>query len=117
MQLGELVTHIGAEVIVPGASPAAPVCRVYGGDKISELLAAADEETLLVTNLSNAAVVHVAALMDAPGICLTGRDAVGPDLVAAAERHGKALFLTVADMAETCARAAACLAGSKTEEL
>jgi len=46
--------------------------RVYAGDRISDLLAHASRQTLLVTNLSSALLVCAAELMDVPAVCLVG---------------------------------------------
>jgi hypothetical protein len=111
MRLDELARRIEARVLAPGGRPQAEITRVYGGDRMSDLLAQATESTLLVTALANAHLLCVAELMDAPGICLVGGSEPAPELLAAAARTGTALLVSPAAMAEVCRRLEACLDG------
>jgi hypothetical protein len=105
--LEDAARRIGATVITPGC-PAAEIDRICAADRISDLLDSASDRTLLVTNLAGPQLLHVAELMDVPGICLTGGDAPGPEMVRLARSHGTLLMVSTLDMAETCARLHGC---------
>ncbi len=111
MKLKELAEKIGARVVQYGKSAGIEIKRVYAGDKMSDLLSEATEETLLVTNLANTQLVRVAELMDVPGICLLNDVVPGPELVRSSIEHGTAIIVSKSGMFETCGCMYQCLYG------
>jgi len=80
---------------------------------MSDLIANAAADTLLITPLNNIQLIRVADLMDAPGICLVdGQDPVA-ELVERAVSTGTALLVSQADFVTTCERAAGCVSAEK----
>jgi hypothetical protein len=112
MKLDEIALRIGAR-IVSQPSQAAPVERVYAGDRISDLLNNADPRALLVSNLVGPQLLRVAQLMDVPGICLLNGTMPDGELLAAARDHQTLLMVSPSGMFETCGRIYQCLTGPK----
>jgi hypothetical protein len=105
MTLNNLAWSIGAAILTNETKAASvEVDTVCAGDRISDLLNGASNATLVVTNLSNAALVHAAELVDVPGICLLNGDVPDPDMLKAASQHGTVLILSPVGMFETCGR-------------
>ena len=104
MDIAGIAEHIGARLWMPGSGRSVAVNRVYAGDRMSDLLNAVTDTTLLVTNLSNATLVRFIELMDAPAVCLLNGAEPEDAIVSAAQRHGAALMVSPADMFETCGR-------------
>ena len=109
MVLQELAKRIGARVITLGKPNTVEIDQVYCSDKISELLNNTSDTMLLVTRLANAAVMRVAELMDAPGICLVEGVDPKPEVMHAAIEHGTLLIVSPVGMPETCRRVRECL--------
>jgi hypothetical protein len=101
MNIADLATLAGIEVISTGSSPQAQVSRVYAADTMSELIANASPGTLLLTHLDNAQLGRVAELMDAPAICLLDGARPGRELLAAATAAGAAILVSSAGPVET----------------
>jgi hypothetical protein len=68
---------------------------------MSDLIANAGRETLLVTSLNNMQLIRVAELMDAPGVCLVGGTAPCAELVEDATRAGMAILVSSSDLTST----------------
>jgi len=114
--LDELAARIGAHIFnVPCEADSQggrkPVQFVYAGDKVSELLNAAEEDTLLVTNLSNPQLFRIAELMDIPGICLVNGAQPPGEMLELALRNGTAILVSDEGLFETCGRIYGCLFG------
>ena len=103
MKLELLAQTIGAKVLTDLAS-APDIRRVYAGDRMSDLLNQVTDTTLLVTNLSNSAIVRIIELMDVPGVCLLNGVEPESAIVDAAQEHGAALMVSPFGMFETCGR-------------
>lgn len=110
MRLEELARRIGAQAVTAGRDAAVDVAQVYAGDRISDLLNAAGEHTLLVSNLASAHLLRVAELMDIPGICLVQGQMPDEAMLAAAREHGTLLMVSPWGLFETCGRIHAALA-------
>lgn len=78
--------------------------RVIAANRMSEILNHACERVVLVTDLANAHLLHVADLLDVPCLCLLNGMQPEPALVLAARRGGKVLLVSPFDMHETCRR-------------
>jgi hypothetical protein len=110
MRLAELAERIGAEVVAPGQGGTVDVDQVYAGDRISDLLNAADGNVLLVSNLTGGHLLQVAGLLDVPAICLVSGRKPDAAMVRAAASHGTLLMVSEAGLFETCGRIHRCLA-------
>jgi hypothetical protein len=109
MRLADLASRIGAAIHAPGNDVTVAADQVYAGDRISDLLNAAGDHALLVSNLASTHLLRVAELMDIPGICLVHGH--GPDsaMIENAKQHGTLLMVSPAGLFETCGQIYACL--------
>ena len=80
------------------------VAEFQSADRISDLLNAASESVLLVTELANAQLARVAELMDVVGICLVNGTKPDPTLAAALKRLGTVLLVAPTNASDTLAR-------------
>ena len=110
MKLTELAERIGAQVLCAGRGGDVDAEQVYAGDRISDLLNAAGEHVLLVTNLASGQLVQMAELLDVPAICVVNGRGPEAAVVAAASGNGTLLMVCSASLFETCGRIHACLA-------
>jgi hypothetical protein len=104
MKLDELARAIGATTVTPGHGATVDLDQVYAGDRISDLLNAAGENILLVSNLASAHLTRVAELMDLPGLCLVNRQQPDAAMLEAARTHGTLLMVSPVSLFETCGR-------------
>jgi redox-sensing transcriptional repressor len=102
MKLEELATNIGARVVTPGKSGGSGVARVYAGDRVSDLLNAASDKTLLVSNLASVQMLRVAELMDVPGICFVNGVEPDAEMIALARDNETLLMVSPQGVFETC---------------
>ncbi len=113
MKLEALADRIRAQVLTPGQHVNVDLEQVYAGDRISDLLNAAGDHVLLVTNLASTQLLRVAQLMDIPGICLVAGQEPDADMLAAARAHHTLLMVSSAGLFETCGRIHQCLSEEK----
>ena len=109
MRLEDLAAKIGARIRCPGRGGGADLEQVYAGDRISDLLNAAGEHALLISNLASRQLLQVAELMDIPGICFVNGQEPDEPLTTTAEKHGTLLMVSPAGLFETCGRVYDCL--------
>ena len=111
MKLHELAKAIGAEVLTLGQETTVETDQIYAGDRISDLLNAAGENVLLISNLASTQLVRVAELMDVPGICLVACQQPDSAMIRAAQEHGTLVMVSPAGLFETCSRVYLALTG------
>jgi redox-sensing transcriptional repressor len=104
MKLEDLATSIGARVVTPGKPDGTTVARIYAGDRVSDLLNQASDETLLVTNLASVQMLRVAELMDVPGICFVSGVEPDPEMIHLAADNDTLLMVSPQGVFETCGR-------------
>ncbi len=105
MLLSELAAKIGARILTNETRASAiDVRRVHAGDNISDMLNAASETTLLVTNMANKMLNRVAELLDVPAICLVNGVTPDAEVVDLACQHRTVLLVSPGTMFETCGR-------------
>ena len=111
MNLHDLAHQINARICLDTGSACQGIETVHASDTMSDLIAHAANDTLLVTSLNNNQLVRVAELMDVPGICLVGMADPGPELLAMARSTGTAIMISPHDREKTCRLLEACLGG------
>jgi redox-sensing transcriptional repressor len=115
MKLEDLAHNIGARVITPGRAGGTEIARIYAGDRVSDLLNEASEQTLLVSNLASVQLLRVAELMDVPGICFVNDVEPATDVVELARQNGTLLLVSPAGVFETCGLLYQVLSGEKQD--
>ena len=101
MKLKDLALAIEARMHPGSGNGDSRIVRVYAGITMSDLIAHASSDTLIVTSLNNAQLARVAELMDVPGICLVDGTAPGPELLAAAQKVGTTIVVSPAGLEAT----------------
>jgi len=101
MKLDKLASEIGAKTLAGGDRE---VKRVFAGDRVSDILAHAAPEMLVVTNLTGVQLVRVAGIMDVAGLCLLNGAEPEAPLVQSAAAQGTGVLVSPAGMFETCGR-------------
>jgi len=102
MKLEDLARNIGAELVTPGKTDGTTVAKIYAGDRVSDLLNEASDDTLLVSNLASVQMLRVAELMDVPGICFVNGVRPDAEMIRLAEQNGTLLMVSPAGVFETC---------------
>ncbi len=102
MKLQELAQKIGAQVLTSGVGGDRAVTKIYAGDRVSDLLNEASDQTLLVTNLVNLQMVRMAELMEVPGICFVEGVDPGREVIELADKNGTLLMVSPLGVFETC---------------
>jgi redox-sensing transcriptional repressor len=102
MKLQELAQKIGALVLTSGDSGQRKVTKIYAGDRVSDLLNEASDQTLLVTNLVNLQMVRMAELMEVPGVCFVDGIDPGREVIDLANQNGTLLMVSPLGVFETC---------------
>ncbi len=104
MTIHDMAESISARILYPGRGSAIAIERVYAGDRMSDLLNEVSDTTLLVTHVSNAALLRLIELMDVPAVCLLNDVEPEEALLAAAHQQGTAVLASPYGMFETCGR-------------
>lgn len=115
MKLEDLAHDIGARIVTPGRPGGTEIARIYAGDRVSDLLNEASDQTLLVSNLASVQLLRVAELMDVPGICFVDDVEPDADVVELARQNGTLLLVSPAGVFETCGLIYQVLAGEKRD--
>ncbi|MGO9413016.1 MAG: hypothetical protein ACLQCB_19990 [Spirochaetia bacterium] len=113
MRIENLASAIEARLVVPSGSGNPNIISVYGGHTMSDLIANAAPDVLLVTSLNNTQLIRVADLMDVPAICLVDGCEPAPELVSHARAAGTALLVSARGLERTSLKAAECLGREK----
>jgi hypothetical protein len=101
MDVHDLGLAIHATEYASSAASRRSVSHVYASDTMSDLIAHAAPDTLLVTPLNNSQLARVADLMDVPGICLVAGATPSADLVARAVETGTTILVSPHSLADT----------------
>ena len=104
MTVRALADQANLKLLLEPAKARGEVVRLFASNTMSELIANAGGDTLLVTSLNNSQIVRVAELMEAPGICLVDGAAPRAELLAGAKLAGTAILVSQSDL-ETTRRA------------
>ena len=116
MKLQELAQKIGALVLTSGTSGQHAVTKIYAGDRVSDLLNEASDQTLLVTNLVNLQMVRMAELMEVPGICFVDGIDPGREVIDLANQNNTLLMVSPLGVFETCGLIYQLLARESSEQ-
>jgi hypothetical protein len=104
MTVRELARQEELELLFDPRTADRKVARFFASNTMSELIANAARDTLLVTSLNNIQLIRVAELMDAPGICLVSGTSPCAEFLEGARRVGTAILVSPRDLEATRAR-------------
>jgi hypothetical protein len=104
MNVKDLARQDGIRLLISPASGRGDVARLCASNTMSDLIANAGRDTLIVTSLNNSQIVRIAELMDVPGICLVADAAPCGELIERARAAGTAILLTPLSLEETRTR-------------
>jgi redox-sensing transcriptional repressor len=98
-----LASGIGAQLLTKSTG-SCEICKIYAGDRVSDLLNEASDKTLLVTNLMSEQLIRLAELMDVPAICFVNGTRPEAGLIKRADDSGTILLVSPIGVFETCGR-------------
>ena len=104
MKLKEVKRILEAEVIVGEDLLSEEVVMACGSDLMSDVLAFAKHETLLLTGLTNPQVVRTAEMADLRAICFVRGKKPGQETIEIAKSKDIPLLTTSLPMFESCGR-------------
>ena len=104
MKIKDIVEILGAEVISRDDLLDTPVERAFASDMMSDVLAFATEQAVLVTGLVNPQVIRTAEMMDTP--CIIFVRGKRPDLkmIEMAEDRDMVILCSELSMFATCGK-------------
>jgi len=104
MKLTALMNDLGFRILVPACGADREIRRIYAGDRMSDLLSAASEDTLVITHVANQSIIRLIELMDLPAVCFL--NGLQPDTATldAARTANTCLMSSPLEMYETCGR-------------
>lgn len=102
MNLPALIKTTGFHPLVPPRDSTVQINHVFAGDRMSDLLAAASDDTLLVTHLNNQGIIRLIELMEVPAICFLNGVRPSEEVLAAAREYGTCVLSSPKDMFYTC---------------
>jgi predicted transcriptional regulator len=111
MNLRDIQTILGGELLTDGACLDAECLRVFASDLMSDVLAFMDSESVLLTGLVNSHVVRTACLVDATAIIIVQGKRPPLGVVEEAGRNHMPIIATGYSMFEACSRISRTLAG------
>lgn len=104
MKLISLIKVLGFRSLVPLIDGDKEIHAVFAGDRMSDLLCGATEDTLIVTHLTNSSVVKLIELMDVSAVCFLNGVCPEEPVLEAGRRHGACFLSSPKGMYETCGR-------------
>ena len=102
MKLKEIINLLEAEVICGGEDPDMEIRAAFASDFMSDILAMASDEELLITGMLNPQVVRTAEMMDMSCIIFVRGKRPGEDMVRLAQECGMTVLSTQKLMFTSC---------------
>jgi len=107
--LKDVLALLQGELLTPSTSPEAAFGKVFASDLMSDVLAAAEPGSLLMTGLANGHVVCTCAVADLAGVVFVQGKRPAPNVVHDAQSRSLPLIATKMTMFEACSRLAGLL--------
>lgn len=111
MNISDLAALEGLELAQPDYQDA-PITSGYTSDLLSDVMANAPEDCVLITIQAHKNTVAVAALAGVRALVICHRRPLPADMLEAARNEGLAVFITPANQFEASCRIQAALAGT-----
>ena len=113
MKISQIQELLDAEVVCGSDGLDKEVFSACGSDMMSDVLAYAKDQAVLLTGLVNPQVVRTAEMMDMVCIVFVRSKAPTEEMIALAEEHGMVLLKTKKRMYEACGKLYAAGLGAK----
>jgi len=104
MKFREIISIIEGKAITQKADLDVEVKRICAADLMSDVLAFAEPESVLLTGLCNSQVVNTADMADMVAIIFVRGKRPSPEVIVLAKEQGIPLAITPHSMFETCGR-------------
>ena len=104
--LQDVLALLEGELLTPSTSPEAAFGKVFASDLMSDVLAAAEPGSLLLTGLANGHVVSTCAVADLAGIVFVQGKRPPAEVIGEARAKALPLISTKMTMFEACSRMA-----------
>lgn len=102
MRLRDLAEVIGGTIVVGQDQPDVLIDRAFAADLLSDVLALTEEQTALITGMTNPQVMRVAEILNVLAVILVRGKQPPPKLVEYAKQLQIPLVTTRRTMFETC---------------
>jgi len=102
LKLSEISEVINAEVLSYEAGLETEISSAYGCDLMSDVLAFASDQEMLLTGLLNTQTIRTAEMMDIKAITFVRGKKPAEDVISLAEEKGITLLSTAFTMFEAC---------------
>ncbi|HHX48845.1 MAG TPA: hypothetical protein GX709_00390 [Clostridiales bacterium] len=102
MKIVDVAKLLNAEIVAGDATKEKEVTCIFASDLMSDVLAFARDEDVLISGLSNPQLVRTAALLDMHCIILVRGKAATDDIISLCDKKGIACLTTKLGMYEAC---------------
>jgi len=102
MKINEIVGSLNAEIITNFSSENTDILYGFASDLMSDVLAYANEDSLLITGLNNTQVIRTAEMMDIPAVLFVRGKKPNTELVQLAMETSLTIIATEYTMFKTC---------------
>lgn len=102
MTIGEIANVISADVVCGEDFLTREVPGAFGSDMMSEVLAFANDQSLLITGLCNSQVIRTAEMMDMTCICFVRGKMPDAEMIKLAKERNMVILATKKRMFDTC---------------
>ena len=102
MKIREMVAILGADVLCGAEKLDEEVFTAFGSDMMSDVLACADEQTVLLSGLLNPQVIRTAEMLDMECIVFVRGKQPSEEMIALAKEKGITLLATKLTMFLSC---------------
>ena len=104
MKISEIKDILNADVICGEQFLNREATSAFGSDLMSDVLAFAKEQSLLLTGLVNPQVIRTALMLDMPCVVFVRAKKLSDDVIALAKESGVTVLSTELRMFETCGK-------------
>jgi len=102
MKIIEIIDAVQAEVLVKNIEDTAEIKLGFASDLMSDVLAYATADSLLITGLNNHQVIRTAEMMDIPVVLFVRGKRPGKEIIELANENSLTILATDYTMFKTC---------------
>ena len=102
MKIIDIIDAVKAEVLVKNLEDTAEIKLGFASDLMSDVLAYATADSLLITGLNNHQVIRTAEMMDIPAVLFVRGKRPGKEIIELAKENSLTILATDYTMFKTC---------------